>query len=644
MSTTTCLNSDYLKGYLFCLNYQNLDVTEAHLRLLQFTKTEVFDSEKVSNLYQSISNGTYNLRSHQDLIIAENGKASENSVYELIELYRKEFSPPEDVYELLEKLKLAKFIRKDDINDWYDKQKHFQVEQLVRDYNTNAIRGFLVCLYLQNFSPVAAFDQLTVDAPQQEKLKLKDVIDLFQQIDQGEYVERARRPELWLDNLPELANAKIVKNLDLQSRSALKQTCGIFNKLIEKEKFHLDSLTIKHTPNILKIFTGPDVFSKKFLRDRFGYFVEQNGNMVLKKKPCENWFLEHMQNNLRCIAAVPNLTIRNLYFVQKDGNNNVNDPEIIFENIRKLKVENLYIEYYHVFKTAALVSILEICDVTTIRKIFVVTAFLPCYVIIEKLANFHFVTVSMKQSSVDYKLIAQLIEIFLQRPTFRELKLKSSLSFFNQIKIRVEFNIKDLTTPTVLHFPTDGDTKLTLIIHEDFIWFKGLCFIPGESDKTQEIPEYPKTNYKMDTLENRDKAEYFVKKLSRGYASLSYEKYLGYKDVKNISEKLLVIDDFHSMEIKLKIPIDEWDLELLHNDGIAYRYNEEPNELKVFGHECPSHSLNRILVVTIRKNMVKFIKDLEICFPIAERPVRYHVWVYKLRGSQADEYRIKLDS
>ncbi|KAF1763140.1 hypothetical protein GCK72_011406 [Caenorhabditis remanei] len=328
-----------------------------------------------------------------------------------------------------------------------------------------------------------------------------------------------RRPGLWLDNLPAHINTKILGYLDLQTRSLAQQTCQIFNHLVDKstEKLHLDSFTIKQTPSSLEIFTNPKVFVKQIIKASEGYIVEYNGDITLKKTPCDKWLTEKMHNILKGISSFPNLTIKNLYFVQNRDKANIPWPEISFQNIRPLKVENVYLDCRHE------VPYLQLVDPTTIRKIYIKNRFdeisrtdhwkhadglvvlkLPFFLpraINEVLKEFNFVVI-YAQEVVGSNFIKAFKKTLRRRPDFREFKLRCPISYALHNEIRQQLGIhthRHLGAPTVDHFPSDDDRQVSLTVSNDFIWFKGPSFVPGESDEAIEVPGYPKTVYKMDS-------------------------------------------------------------------------------------------------------------------------------------------------
>ena len=129
--TTTCLHPDFLKGYLFCLHHQKLDAIEAHSRLREFTRTEIFDLQQVTDFFEKeFKTGIYELRSNDELVIAERGEALKNSMYELMSMELR----------VVNRFKVMKMLQKLNLD------RYFKFENAINSYSRRKSEGVLVRL------------------------------------------------------------------------------------------------------------------------------------------------------------------------------------------------------------------------------------------------------------------------------------------------------------------------------------------------------------------------------------------------------------------------------------------------------------------------------------------------------------------
>ncbi|EFP10418.1 hypothetical protein CRE_22921 [Caenorhabditis remanei] len=621
--TSSCLNEDYLEGYLYCLHSQGVVVTDAHAQLLAFTRTEIFDLLKVLTLFRSVQRGRYKMRHVEKLVLAEGSQVSENALMEMIALQTvDDFTSYEKIYE-----DVATCYNWQHIFDRQDVDGHlsraenreYQLEEVERDYNPQALRGFLICLKSQDVSAKEAFDQLNKAAPEQQIFELKDVKKLFERVDRGEFFERKWPRETWLDKLPDVVNSRIVQKLDLMSRQALKQTCKRFNEFVDREKCVIDSLVITQTQDSVEISTYPrDIFYKKFVQTEKGYAYEDtermvynDGRIVLKEK---------VKGNLKCIFGIPNLRINNLYIL---------DPRYCnFDVYRNLAVENLYLRKVNLVRIH---SILEALTPGVLKKVVYLPAdylltetvydmdqwrLADSFVtyrtrkegVVERLGHFCFGKIEIT-NAIDLHTVLQLRQRFLQNPHFREFKITipplggQKFAVFN-MNLGV-YDTRRSDPWAHFHYPAPNQHKrVSIRIFDELIWFKGPEYIEGESDRVEKVPKVQRV-YSMNGLEYRDRAQYLANKLCHYTAHVEYEGYIGFRDVHRLVEILLENPKFKEMRINCRLT--QYNLDRIYKLGIAMPFTVGCEIMPFKQYLYPPPIEKKSLLLFVKKDFIWFV-------------------------------------
>uniref|UniRef100_A0A1I7UYN9 TerB family tellurite resistance protein n=1 Tax=Caenorhabditis tropicalis TaxID=1561998 RepID=A0A1I7UYN9_9PELO len=177
--TSSTFDKAILRGFLFCLKHQGLSPIEAHSALLQFTKTEIFTVEEITELFNR------NYRPKKTLFLIENGILNENAPEKFLTSVAEAGLQDIDTLRLLE---IFRTVSTDPYSlETVETYLRAELDQKKLIIGKNFISGFLICLHRQNYKIEDSYEKLK--ATTGIEIEIGEVKKIYAEIAKGDYYD-----------------------------------------------------------------------------------------------------------------------------------------------------------------------------------------------------------------------------------------------------------------------------------------------------------------------------------------------------------------------------------------------------------------------------------------------------------------------